>query len=115
MPISFRKGACAGAAALALMAGAAQAGNHLVMIVDGGYFPAVTYAKPGDNLVFENKSSGTHTLSGPDNVWESEPIGIDGRYVLNLTNETPLTFMGIASDGIQVSGEISYDDPPLAD
>ncbi|MFC6639090.1 hypothetical protein GV827_08355 [Sulfitobacter sp. JBTF-M27] len=115
MLVKYCKGACAITAALTLMAGVAQADNQLVMIVDGGYFPAVTYAQPGDNIVFENKSAGDHVMRGPNDSWVSDPIAVDGRYVLNLTHSTPLTFTGTGTDGIEVAGEISYDEPPLTE
>lgn len=92
MLTSYRKGACALAAALSFAGGAAQADNIEVDIVDGTYFPSVIYASTGDNIIFYNESDATHTINGPEESWTSGPIPIDGTYRLNLTHNTPLTF-----------------------
>lgn len=115
MLISFRNGACALAAAMSFMGGAAHADNHVVLILEGGYFPAVTYARAGDNIVFRNESGATHKMQGPEGSWESGPIGLNAQYVLNLTVNTPLTFTEEVAEGEGMAGEVSYDEPPLAD
>lgn len=110
-----RKGVCALAAAIALWGGAVHAGTHLVMIVDGGYFPAVTYAQPGDILVFENFSEAAHTVKGPEDTWVSDSIPVDGKFTLAIEEGMPLTFTGTGTDGYEVAGEISFNEPPLAE
>ncbi len=115
MLISFRKGACALAAAASLTAGAAHADNHVVLILEGGYFPSVTYAKPGDNVVFTNESGASHKIKGPEGTWESGSIGLNATFVLNLTANTPLSFSEAVSEGEGMAGEISFAEPPLAE
>ncbi|MEP5728380.1 MAG: hypothetical protein ABJL67_03290 [Sulfitobacter sp.] len=115
MLISSRKGACVLAAALSLMGGAAHANVHTVTIVDGGYLPVVTYAAEGDAIIFENDSEAAHTVNGAGGTWTSGSIGLQGTFMLEIEEETPLTFSGTGVDGIEFTGEISYDEPPLAD
>ncbi|APE42755.1 hypothetical protein BOO69_04445 [Sulfitobacter alexandrii] len=112
---TFCKGAVAVAAATAFWVGAAQADNQSVLIMEGSFFPSTTYAKPGDNVIFTNLSGQVQYLSGPEDSWESGPIGVDATYRLNLTHSTPLTFSnGQDGEGL-VEGEISYDPAPLND
>lgn len=109
------KGAIALAAAIGMMTGAAQAANHTVMIVDGGYFPEIVYVAPGDNIVFENWSEAEHVVSGPVGSWASDPIAISGQFMLSVDETTPMTYSGLDIGGIEISGAISFDAPPLAD
>ncbi len=112
---TYRKGAFALAAALSVMAGAAHANTHTVLIVDGGYFPAVTYAAVGDVISFENASSASHEVGDPAETWTSGSIAIDSVYSLTIEETTPLEFVGMGADGLEVVGSISFDTPPLAD
>ncbi|QFT57388.1 hypothetical protein FIU94_01015 [Sulfitobacter sp. THAF37] len=111
----FCKGAVAAAVATAFWAGAAQADNQSVLIMEGSFFPSTTYARPGDNLIFTNLSGQVQHLSGPEGSWTSGPIEVDGTYRLNLTHSTPLTFGNGAEGEALVEGEISYDPAPLND
>ncbi|KIN61932.1 hypothetical protein Z946_788 [Sulfitobacter noctilucicola] len=111
---SYRSGICALAVATSFIAGAAQAESHVVLIMEGGYFPAVTYVSAGDEVIFRNESGATHEMGGPEDVWSSGPIGMDGTYHLSLSEETPLVFTGV-SGGIEMQGEVSYDTPPLSE
>lgn len=112
---TYRKGAFALAAALSVLAGAAHAQNHTVLIVDGGYFPAVTYAAVGDVISFENASSDSHEISDPDQTWTSGIISVDSAFDLVIEEDTPLEFVGMGADGLEVNGSISFDAPPVAD
>lgn len=116
-----RKGFCALAAALAVVAGASQLpaqmlGNqNIVTIVDGGYIPSISYIEPGQHLIFENWSEGTHTVGASDGAWTSGPIPTEGgQFTLTVTETTPLLFGGVDLYGVNIEGEISFDEPPLA-
>ncbi|WP_386625439.1 cupredoxin domain-containing protein [Sulfitobacter geojensis] len=111
---SSRKGVLAVAAALSFVAGAAQADNHVVLIVDGSYFPSVVYANPGDNIVFRNNSDASHTVNGPEGSWTSGEIGSEAMYRLNIKHDTPPTFTGLGTDGTQAEGEIIFAEAPGA-
>ena len=116
MLVNKRKGALALAAAVSMLAGVAQAESHVIMIVDGGYFPAVIYAQPGDNLIFENWSEAEHTVGDPNGSWTSASIPSEGgNFVLHLTEETPLIYAGLDVYGDTITGEISHDAPPYTE
>jgi hypothetical protein len=46
----------------------AAAQNHNVIITGFGFFPQVTYVKPGDMVYFKNDAGFTHRLSGGQNT-----------------------------------------------
>ena len=65
----------AGALALGL-ASAAQAEEHMVVVTGFSYFPAVTYAAPGDSVIFINESGETQTVVGQDAGWVIGPLEV---------------------------------------
>ena len=116
-----RKGVIALAAALTLTAGALQVsaqmvGNqNIVTIVDGGYIPSISYIEPGETLIFENWSDAEHTVGDSGGVWTSGPISTEGgTFTLTVQENTPLLFGGIDVFGVGIEGEISFDEPELA-
>lgn len=111
---SSRKGAVALATVLSFVAGAAQAETHVVTIFEGGYFPDVIYIEDGDNVRFQNESGDVHTITGADGNWTSDEIQSGASFVLNLEEDTTLNYSGLGVDGLDMSGEISYDEPPLS-
>lgn len=110
---SYRKGLFACAASLVVAAGTTQAGTHSVTIFDGGYFPAVIHVLPGDSIVFENLSEGSHVLRGANDSWTSGPIARASTFHLVVQDETPLTYIGVNQNGSEVFGEISFQPTPL--
>lgn len=98
---SLCKGACALAAVMSFSA-AAQAEDHVIMIVDGSYFPATIYAAEGDALIFQNESSSEHTITGENDAWTSGSIAMKDTFTLEVTEATPATFSG----GEEAVGEI---------
>lgn len=103
---SYRTGALALAAAVTFSASAVQAEDHTVLIVDGSYFPPVTIASMGDNIIFINESGSTHELTGAGDSWTSGQIGASGSFRLEITEEVPATFTGSGSEFAGVVGEI---------
>lgn len=106
---SYRKGALAIAAALSFSASAAQAEEHVVLIVDGSYFPSVVFASTGDTILFKNESTATHTVSGAEAVWTSEEIHPAGEFVLQLDESIPSTFSGTGGGFELANGEIVFE------
>lgn len=128
----FSKGLCAVAVATSFMATTAQADIvHTVLIMDGGFFPAVTYVKPGDSIHFLNNSEELITLASADESWVSEALATDDDYTLPITANTPLSFVAtfeeaavsedegevdseyIALDTVVMEGAVSFDTAPL--
>lgn len=105
---SIRKGACALVAAATLTATAAQAEEHVILIVDGSYFPSVVFASEGDMLTFQNESQSDHTVSGADDAWTSGVIGSAGTFSIDLTEETPAVFSGASAGAEEAVGEIIF-------
>lgn len=107
-----RKGVFAVAAAFSFLAGAAQAEDHVVLIVDGSYFPSVVYASPGESITFRNNSDASHTVNGAQDSWTSGVISTEAIFTLNIQQDTPPTFYGLGSDGTQAEGEIIFAEAP---
>lgn len=125
------RGFCALALATTFSATAAQADNHTVLIMDGGFFPAVTYAKPGDNVIFTNNSETAVTLAASDSSWISEGVPVNATHVLNVSHSTYLDFVAVAEvaavqgdegeetveyinlDDVLMEGSLSFNDAPL--
>ncbi len=111
---SFRNGVCAFAAAASfLFATGAQAEEHVVLIVDGAYFPPLVYVSAGDSLVFLNHSAATAEVIGAEEAWTSGPIGVDASFTLPITEEMPATFSSPAVDDTTFEGAITFDAPPV--
>ena len=111
---SYRKSAVALAAALSFVAGAAQAENHVVIINDGSYFPALVFATPGDKIIFRNHSDMSHTLNGANQQWTSGVIASESFYRLDVKAETPAEFSGMDAAGNEVTGEIVFAEAPAS-
>lgn len=105
------------AAATLFGANMASADALHVLIVEGAYFPALTHVQPGDELVFINNTTTSHTVSGPEASWTSGEIPASGSYTLTLSADTPTTFTGAApgADAAVLEGAISFDPPPVDD
>lgn len=103
---SYRKGALALAAALTFSASAAQAEEHVVLIVDGSYFPSVIFANSGDTILFRNESGASHTVTGAEAAWTSDAIYPEGTYQLTLDSDVPATFTGTGGGFETANGEI---------
>ena len=114
MLTKFNKGVCALAVATSLMAAPAKADNHSVLIMNGGYFPSFIYVNRGDNIIFTNQSDNDHTLSGPENSWVSDPIPVNGTYLLNISNQMAMTFSGLDATGAVMEGSFTYEAPPAS-
>ncbi|MEX3316846.1 hypothetical protein [Sulfitobacter sp. PS-8MA] len=93
----FRKGAAALAVvATAFSATNASAESRTIVIVEGDYFPALTHVQPGDELVFYNNTTVSHTVTGAGEVWTSGAIPAQGSFALTVNADTPETFSGSA-------------------
>ncbi|MFD2740876.1 hypothetical protein ACFSUD_14930 [Sulfitobacter aestuarii] len=97
-------------------AGAGFAADHEVLITEGAYFPSLTYAQPGDRLIFINSSDAAQTVTGAEESWSSGPIPIDGSFVLDLAEEIPQGFSGPGlEDGEMLEGSFTFEPAPTTD
>jgi plastocyanin len=99
-------------AALLCAATTAQAADHVVLIVDGAYFPLVTYAAPGDTLVFTNTLETEQQVTGAGDVWTSGPIPQDQSFSLQLSDEVPATFYGTGPESEVFEGTFTFEAAP---
>ncbi|MFG6602694.1 hypothetical protein ACGYK2_07050 [Sulfitobacter sp. 1A10359] len=106
---SYRKSTGALALALSLCAAGAIAESRNVLIVDGAYFPSLSHVQPGDQVVFTNNATGSHTITGEDEAWTSGPIPVNGNYTLDITAQTPTRFSGQTLEEPAFEGAISFD------
>ena len=109
MLTTLQKGVCAFAVATTLLATSAQADDQTVMIMDLGYFPTVVNVGLGDSITFTNNSTAEHTLAGPAESWTSDPIPVNGIYVLEITEETPASYSGMGAGGEMLEGSFTND------
>ena len=86
------------AALLAGSASMAHAAEHMVVLTGFSYFPAVTYAAPGDTVIFINESGEEQTVVGKDSGWIIGPLTDQAEGSLVVTEETELKFFAAYSD-----------------
>jgi plastocyanin len=108
---SLRTGGFALATATLCFAGAAQAANHTVFIVDGAYFPAVVHVAEGDNVYFTNNSEDGHVVTSANGEWTSGPLAIDARFRLKIREISDLSFSGTDASGAPLT---DFDGNPMA-
>ena len=89
---------CIAAALTAGFTTAAQAGEHQVVLTGFSYFPAVTYAAPGDTIIFINDSGEEQTVVGADIGWTVGPLAAQAEGSLVVTEETELKFFAAYVD-----------------
>ena len=70
----------------------ALAEEHTVVMTGFSYFPAVTYAGPGDKIYFVNESGETQTVVGRDSGWTVGPLAANESGYLIVSEETELKF-----------------------
>ncbi len=106
-PISF-------AAVAVLSVSAAQAKEHVVLIVYGKYFPTVVHVNEGDLLTFRNESKSEQVVNGADEEdadavsWTSGPIAVEATFTHEITATTPEKFSSAFSGDVNASGELVF-------
>lgn len=80
------------AAILLGTASAAHAEEHIIVMTGFSYFPAKTYADPGDSVRFVNESGESQTVVGADSGWMIGPLNDQEEGVLVVSEETELKF-----------------------
>ncbi|MGH1575638.1 cupredoxin domain-containing protein [Planktotalea sp.] len=99
-------------AALAASFGtSASAANFNILIVEGGFFPEITYVQPGDSVTFVNQLTVSATATASDESWSTGPLSVNATYNLPIAAETALIFSYASDSG--KSGVLSFDFAPL--
>lgn len=76
----------------------ALADEHIVIVTGFSYFPAITFAQPGDTVRFINQSGRTETVVGRDTGWVIGPLDDLEEGELTITEETELAFFSAYKD-----------------
>ena len=62
----------------ALMSGSAAADTHLVRFMGNGFFPAITYAEPGDRIIIRNETPWNARVDAEGTIaWDTAATMID--------------------------------------
>ncbi len=76
----------------------ALANDHIVIVTGFSYFPAITFASPGDTIRFVNQSGRSETVVGRDTGWVIGPLEDLEEGELVVTEETELAFFSAYKD-----------------
>jgi len=103
-------------AALSL-ATAAQADEHVVLILPDAYFPKITYMDAGDTIRFINASGSTHNIIAKNDSWALGPIAVDAEVTMVIDNTIQKTFYDADqtddNGDFLVSGNMSFASGPV--
>ncbi|MEM9580264.1 MAG: hypothetical protein AAF891_06220 [Pseudomonadota bacterium] len=81
------------ACALALVGAPLSAAEHEVLMVEGGFFPDITYLNAGDSVKFTNLSGASESVSAGDASWTTAEILNGGSHSFVVTEDTFLQFV----------------------
>lgn len=115
------------AIATACWVSSAQAETHIIVLTGLSYFPAITYAQPGDTVIFINESGQSQTIVAKQADWTIGPLAIAEESSLQVTQETELQFYpvnctnpndqtkscGLGGSNARIKPKITFDPPPL--
>lgn len=105
----FKKWHFAAATVIGL-AGTAHAEEHLIVLTGFSYFPAVTYAKPGDTVRFINQSGQPQMVVGKNAGWMVGPLDDQQEATLGVDEETELSFYAAHGDWNDGGDQDDYGD-----
>ncbi|WP_299281264.1 hypothetical protein [uncultured Tateyamaria sp.] len=92
---------------------------HDVMILDGEFFPQVTYLNEGDSVRFENVSGITHTIGSAGDEWATDPIEADDVVIVVFDEDKPREFYSkliTDDDGdLIIAGMVDFSPPSAED
>ncbi len=87
--------------------------TQTVLMTGEGFFPEVTYAKPGYSLVFHNDSEGSIVIKAADGSWETDDIPASGSATVKLASDMNQQFVVDGSE--TVAGAFSFLPAPTRD
>jgi len=86
------------------------AAEHTVLILGEAFFPEITYANPGDTIVFVNASEAEQTVAAHDDSWTVGPIQIEQS--ASFQTDANMQKDYVAQNNATVLGAISFDPAP---
>lgn len=104
------------------LAAPVAAEEHTVILTGFSYFPAITYAEPGDTIRFVNQSGESETVVGRNSGWLIGPLADSEEATIIVTEETELAFFSAYNfesddygtyEDAEVTAEISFAEPDL--
>lgn len=113
----LRKISTVAVAALMSSATFVAAEEHTIFFLGDGFFPEVSYVKPGDTVRFINNSTATMNIVSADEAWSVGPVAVNASGTLDVTGNTVLQFFEASDDDddedLGVEGNLSFDPAPL--
>lgn len=107
----------AAAAAMYLCGATAHAAEHNILVLGDGFFPKVTYANPGDTLVFMNVTETSQNILAKNDKWAIGPIAPNDSATLEIEPGVQSTFYNpdvLDDDGaMYVKGTFNFGNAPL--
>lgn len=98
------------AATIVGLAGTAHAEEHMIVLTGFSYFPAITYAKPGDTVRFINRSGEPQMVVGKNAGWMVGPLDDQAEATLAVDQETDLSFFAAYGDWSEGGDGADYGD-----
>lgn len=96
---------------------AANAAEHVILILPDAYFPQITYVEPGDSVKFVNVSGAAQNIIAKNNSWTIGPIAVEGEVSMQVETGLQTTFYNAdLTDGdgeYFVQGNMSFSAAPL--
>lgn len=99
--------------ALGLAATTAMAEEHEILLVEGGFFPEITYLTAGDTVLFTNVTDGPENVVAADASWSTLEIPSNGSQTIAVTAAMTLGFVFDADSETPKTGTLSFDPAPL--
>lgn len=93
------------------LAYAADAKEHIVIVMDNTFFPTVSYVEAGDTVRFVNTSKNLQTISSNDAGWIIGPLAQGQEAVLSVVENINLEFRNTGQTG--ALGALSFERTPL--
>ena len=101
----------AAVAALAIAAPLA-AETHEILMLEGGYFPDITYVASGDTVNFVNGSNVAQATSAVGGSWTTGTLSENQSFSMTVTQGTTITAFSNPANAEMV-GSLSFDPAPL--
>ncbi len=99
--------------AFGLRAPGIQAEQHEILLVEGGFFPEITYLSAGDTILFINMTDVAENVVATDASWSTTQISSEQTDSVVVTEDMVLTFEYDEGSDDPKTGSLSFDPAPL--